>query len=425
MANIPTPDVAKGTAAGAKQDKKSTDFHDGPFINVADHGAALDGRTDDSGAIKSALQEAASTGGAAYIPDNAVAGVRGFQGLEINSSENGAALIGEGANSVIKCLGGQSSKYHGIRIHGRNAGVQNIYIANIRVNANRGHNSQDSNAIGLFDHGNSDGPIMLENVWAHSATNTGIKVEMENTTLRNCSAWDISRWHGTSCYNTNITVENYLAWNTGQYGIDLSSGSGVNLNRFICTDCGHNLDRPGGMKYVNNKWANIRNGVLINNRGQGIKSTGGNGKIEIDNVLTRDNDDMGMQLGHGDVTVGKMWAVNNTGTNLNLYNDVSFDATDVEAGRSDNHGLDVVHDTVSGSIQTLVASDNAGKNVISKNVSIGVHDTSACNAPSVEEIVGEAGRGETIRYYDGSAWKDAVVKYHNGNQFNEVSVTVL
>lgn len=433
MANIPTPDVAKGTAVGAKEGLSASEFHSGPFHDIRDFGAAMDGSTDDSAAIMDALRKSASDGGAAYIPKG-TSYVQGYGAVKMSSKMDGATLVGDGADSVLtgnKTMIGFFDSSH-----------NDVTLANFRIDVTNGdwgiRTPNEGNNPGTFTN------ITFDNLWVHGAGNNNVKFEPLGTgdnviaEMRNLSVWNSTKFHGMGIGNHEgtIHISNLLAWNNGNregegYGIDVG-GEGVVLDGFILV---------GNMRGTKTTYDNVRteyrNGAILNNRINGYNTApDATGEVVFDNVLSRANGGEGFSLGYSSVTVPtKIWAVDNAKNptashhegGVEYHHGVEIDANQMQVYGTEN-GSGVVQrgsDSATGTVTELVAAENSDGTFGNRaNVSYDTVKNESATVPPVEEIVGKStdSAGPSVQYHDGNGWRDATMQYYDGDQFTDVSI---
>lgn len=422
MANIPTPDVAKGTAAGAKQGRSAQEFHDGPLHDIRDYGAAVDGSTDDASAIRSAISDAKANGGAVYFPT----GTTASSALRLGRNANGVTLVGDGADSEFKALGS-----YGIAFRDSGGPIQNVKIANLRINGNG-----KKYALTSSHNGHDDGPITVENAWIHGAYDANCRAQLKGMTFQNCSSWDTTRFHGFTMGNDaqgTQYLKRCVAWDCGDSSNDRGgigfdcSGSRVVVNRCI------SVNNKRGMKTTGRTVeTEIRNTALLNNTYMGFYSSGRNDSADVvlDRVLAKGNGGEGFSFRASNYTTPScIWSIDNCATGAGTTHagveyayGATMDVSEMQVCGTQN-GYPGVQDTTmdcSGTVSTLIASDNDGTNVKDCDVTVETIENTACQVPYVEDLVGVP--SPSVRHYDGSEWQDAALKYHDGEQFTDASI---
>lgn len=425
MANIPTPAVAKGTAAGAQDGRSPDEFHDGSLYDIRDYGASVDGSSDDSSAITSAISDASADGGAVYFP----AGTTASSEIKLGQSANGVTLVGEGADSEFKALGS-----YGIAFRDSGGPVRNVTVANLRVNAN-------GKKYGLTSshNGHDDGPITVENVWIHSAQDANVRAQLKGMTFRNCSSWNTTRFHGFTMGNDGQGSQHLtqcVAWdcgsssnNRGGIGFDCS-GSRVVVDRCISVNNKRGMKTTG--QTVNTE---IRNTALLNSTFMGFYSSGRNDSADVvlDRVLAKGNGGEGFSFRASNYTSPScIWSIDNCATGAGQTHagveyayGATMDVSEMQVCGTQN-GYPGIQDTTSdssGTISTLIATDNDGANVKDSGVQVETIENTQCEVPYVKDLVGSP--SPSVRHYDGESWQDASIKYHDGQQFTDASISQL
>jgi hypothetical protein len=437
MANIPTPEVAKGTPVGAKQGRSADEFHPGPYHDIRDFGASTS-LSDNSNAIEKALLESATTGGAALIPEGRFK-VEGWRCVDVTSAMDGATLVGDaGADSVIVTTGSSD-----VGIAFFDDAHRDVTLANFRIDASTGRRGISSPAD---KQGKNFGEnLRFENLWIHGAWQNQLSISLMDgdpiCETYNLSVWGTTEFHGAVFNNMGGPVRMYdtLAWDNGieqttegGNAVD-TSGSHALLDGFLFVN-----NSRGTKVTAENVHTEYRNGVILDNLHTGFHASGGQGKVVFDNVLVRGCGDEGFSLRDTDYEVPTtIWAIDNaqnthdhTNAGIEYAYGATIDANEIQVGGTQN-GYPGVTDTTNdanGNVEKLIAADNTGGTFGNKgNVSYGSNLNQACDVPSIEDILGKTSDSSSakIQYHDGTNWQDATMRYFDGEQFTDVTMTQL
>jgi hypothetical protein len=306
-------------------------------LDIRDFGAEVDGRTDDTDAVRDAL-DAASSGDTVFFPAGTTRVAAGSKyGMRLNDSHSGVTLRGEGRDSIIKQAGGHSGSNRVIYIDA-DTNPEDITIRDLRIDGNRANNAYRT-TIGILAWPSSRTKnILVENVWVENCSETGITLATGDITVRRCTAAHNGR-HGinpdTANPDSTIRVENVLSHHNDVYGIDDSCGDTV-IDGFVIHDCTY------GMKHT----ADTERSVVKNGR---IRDCGTNGyatvipnsgwpsprpNITIDNVLSEGNERWGFRFDeNADYDVGTIEARENNSdgraAQIGVFNDCAITADEV------------------------------------------------------------------------------------------------
>jgi hypothetical protein len=207
--------------------------------NVLDYGADPTDGSSDTPAIQAAL-DAASSGDTVYVPavpdpdtdHYRITMEGGGAGINMDEDHNGITLEGDGFDSVLKMEGGISGNYRMIVLDEDNGSrLRDITIRGLNLDGNRSRQSSTNGsgiAIYLDDDSNDDENLLVEWIWAHDFTNTGIAVS-RGALCRYCTSYDNDK-HGFAPKGGGpghrTVVEHCLAYGNYYYGGD-QHGYGV------------------------------------------------------------------------------------------------------------------------------------------------------------------------------------------------------
>ena len=423
MASIPTPTVAYETTVGATDGLPPRVFHAGPYHDITDHGAAMDGTTDDSAALVSALEKSASDGGAAYIPKGTTF-VSGWRAVDMTSVMNGATLVGHGADSVVT---GDDLPFGFFE-----QGFSDITFANFRIDA--GANSASRCIYTPDDHSTTMQDCVFENLWMHDAALTNCRFSTDGTgthaVINSCSVWGAVDYNGIRLSNINGVIECYdiLAWDNGLTTPE-NAGCGIQPSgEYAIVDGFMLVNNMFGLQTTDsNIDCTIKNGYILNSHKTGFGAVGdiGSGTTTVDNVVSSGSGGHGFVFSANDYDIGTVWAYNSC-------TDAAIDASYREAGIEYRHGANInatelrvcatkngapgITQTgtplADGSVETLIASSNAGGTFgTASDVTYGETLSQTCNTPNAVDTVEST--VNPYHHYDGSDWERAALFYYD------------
>lgn len=300
-------------------------------IDVRDHGAQLDGNHDDRDAIQSALNEAAGSDDSdtVYIPEGTVLLE---DELVLRARHSGTTLRGAGRDTELRLSKDFEDPYRALRVDGRRTGeaVTDVTVSDLRINGQKDEQSDWGFGIVTFEADGETEGILFSNLWVHDFLGSNIHINTVGTTLRNVSTWGAERWHGigVSCdvddASRPIVVEESYSAQNELHGIDCSGGHTV-VRRTL-------LERNGwgGKNTGDTQSATWQNVVFRNNEELGYMTTGDHeSRITFENVVAEGNGRKGFILTHaGEYHLDTLIlrANNSTGeSNSNIY--ITSDAT--------------------------------------------------------------------------------------------------
>ena len=240
--------------------------------NVLRYGAVGDGVTDDSTAIQAALDSGVNK---VYIPSGTY--ILGSEPT-LTSSHNGITVIGDGYTSELKLIGSSATNLRAILIQDAGTIVQDITIANLRLNGNQS-NRTSTGSRGIWTNGSAgtfSENITIKNIWAHDFDLEGISLNGTNAIVSQCYLYD-NQGHGiaVSATSTSAVVGDYTSisdiWCSGNggYGLNISASPAsanttTNLNNFYLGE-----NTQGGFKLAGRGTINMSNGYVYNNTAKG------------------------------------------------------------------------------------------------------------------------------------------------------------
>jgi hypothetical protein len=197
-------------------------------FNVKDYGAVGDGVTDDGGAIQSAIDAAAVSGGRVLVPEGIFLVNPSAGGLQIAS---GICFEGMGFKSVLKVPDGSNSTNNLLKLESKS----NVYIAGLRLDGNKAGQASGTN-YGLYIAGSTN--CVVESIWSDNFTGVGIHIyDCDAVMLSNCFASG-NTYHGFEFEQARYcSLSDSRGYNNALHGILVSpgeiGGSGAKGNRFV------------------------------------------------------------------------------------------------------------------------------------------------------------------------------------------------
>lgn len=205
------------------------------YVDVRDHGARLDGSHDDSGAIQTALDEAAKSGtpDLVYLPEGTA---HIAQTITLSSEHSGVTLKGAGSGSHLRLAGGFTRNHQLLKVDARrdSAPVTDVTFRDFRIDG-QGDTQSDKQGWGIlvWDSGNGDDNLLIENLWTHEFSGSNLQLMAPGTTVRFVSSWGARHYHGigiecsvddSSC---PVVVEYAHCRDNQIHGVDCSHGHTV------------------------------------------------------------------------------------------------------------------------------------------------------------------------------------------------------
>ena len=405
------PDTVTNAGIGADQDFV---LHpNGPppgAIDVRDHGAAMDGTTDDSGALQSAI-DAAGAGDIVYIP---AGDMRINSRVTADAAANGISIMGSGKSTRLVCTTGTTSNRNFplyLRAASTSSPLENITLRDFWMDGvkSRTYNGTDWDVeqiglmVGYDSDDNNNSNLLVENVWLSNFSHQNNRFASVDLTVRYCSSWGAGVYHGFVTDNVGtppVTCEYCYARDNGTHGFD---AHGHTVVRHLLSES-NGWGGKDTLNTLSTVWEDV---VFRNNENIGwMMPTNVSQNITMKEVMAIDNHTHGFYIaGEGDLTVpagSSMYAFNNaTGTNAgNIWFTGSW-AVDIDeivtGGANNGPGVDFDSGN-SGTVGTVRHYNNAGGGVVNdSSVSIGTISSDSSIAPMAipQNDDGSAGSGST------------------------------
>lgn len=349
--DTPAPDGTDHPTVSSNVD--SEHLHD-----IRDFGAAVDGQTDDTAAVRAAIEKArpgetvrfpsgTTLVSSANREDTAAIRLRG------DDLPDDLTLRGTGKDAVIRMAGGHSVNHQAFFIEVM-GGLKGLEIRDLRLDGNRNAQPADPGSGGhaIISDGadNASVPVsvLIENLWVERWNQSGITPHHGGFVVANCTVSDCTKhgispdsWYDVHKYDPPIEVRNCYCYRNGTstpaptYGIDVSGG------KVVVEDCVCEGNAQGTKTTPDVIKATYRRVRLKDNEINGYLRPGSVGNtdqrsvVRFEDVVSEGNGSRGFRLGaYTDYIVPEgrsIVARNNatTGDNILVAQDASFDAATV------------------------------------------------------------------------------------------------
>jgi outer membrane murein-binding lipoprotein Lpp len=371
----------------------STPSGDGATLDIRDFGAAVDGQTDDTEAVRSAL-DAADPGDTVFFPEGTTRVGDGYKrSIWMDDTHSGITLQGTGEDTVIKQAGGHSENNQVLYIEG-DTNPRDITIRNLRVDGNRSNNAERTTTGFLaWPSGNTEN-ILVENVWIENCSLNAFQMSTGGVTVKNCTARH-NTVHGFAPSSPDpsiIVVRDVLSYDN-RMGIDDSSGNTF-IDGFVIRDC------LFGMKNTRHTQRTIiKNGVIKNCDSVGYRMNIPDsswpdtpGDVTIDNVVSEGHGDWAFRFDeNANFTIGTILA-RNSNTNgsepgqIGVLNQSTVTAEDIHSYDAANGAGLHYSSTESSRVSRYTHAGNPGGPINGPTTSLlDIHNELASDVgPSIE-----------------------------------------
>lgn len=283
----PEPELPEETPTPTPEDGDDTPDDEtagtDSIVDIRDHGAAIDGVTDDTEAIQRALQSADDGDTLYFPPGRTLVSMEGDQwnaAIALSSHEipDNLTLRGAGTDSVIQLADDQHEIHSVIRLVG-NESFDDLTIANLHIDGNRSaQTGRGGHGVLLYNEGGAVTPadVTLTNLWVAGSSQSGITVYRGGVLVNNCTV--------RHCNTHGINIGNGAGWDEG-------------LPRVVISNCfcaQNGKSGPAATYGVNCSGGNVlvEDSVMANN-GQGTKTTEDCINVTYRRVRLRNNDHYG------------------------------------------------------------------------------------------------------------------------------------
>ncbi|WP_128905845.1 glycosyl hydrolase family 28-related protein [Halorubrum amylolyticum] len=336
----------------------ASDTPDDGLLNIRDFGAAVDGTTDDTQAVRDAIG-AVGEGGTVYFPAGTTLvsaddkSEEGAKAIEVRGDDfpDGVTFRGDGEESVVRLAGGHEDN-HGVFSWKPEGGISGHVVRDLTVDGNRHEQPADpenaDNGLNLgvseADSDDSTVDIAFRDVWSVDANTECFTFLQGGCVADRCTASGAGK-HGFGIDTQNkvgpdlppVVVRNSHAYGCDIYGIDCSGGTA------LVEDCV--LEENGwGTKTTGQVFeATFRRVRLANNDHLGYQrndtptETGEAARVQLDHVVAQSNGDQGFRLGRDtEYAIGTVTALgNNSGAdgsgNIAIMDNATVTADEVRS----------------------------------------------------------------------------------------------
>ncbi len=310
-----------------------SDPSDDAVQDIRDFGAALDGTTDDTQAVRDAI-DAVETGGTVYFPTGTALVSAddktevGGKAIEVRGDDlpDDVTFRGDGEESVIRLAGGHENN-HGLFSWKPEGGIVGHVIRDLTVDGNRHEQPADPDNhdnglnLGVSESGTDESTvdIRFEHVRSIDANTECFTFLQGGCVADRCTASGSGK-HGFGIDTQNkvgpvlppVTVRNSHAYDCDLYGIDCSGGTSLVENCVL--ENNHLGTKTTGQVFD----ATYRRVRIANNESIGYQrndtptETGDTARVHFDNVVAQSNGRQGFRFGRDtEYTIKSITAIGN------------------------------------------------------------------------------------------------------------------
>lgn len=328
-------------------------------LDIRDFGAAVDGITDDTLAVRDAIA-AAKEGDTVVFPEGttlvSTEPTDGPESITLDGDKLPAnlTLTGTGYDSVIK-LNGQEVVNHkliALRIH---SGVQGLTIRNLRFDGQKDiQSSFGGHAIRAANADSAGVPcgVRLEDLWVEDCHQTGIALRHSGIVINRCTVSGC-RKHGISVSHNGrqtpdlppFVVRDTYCTQNGKEGAGLGYGLNTSYGNFLIENCVFANNAQGTKTTAGGIEVRYRRVRIHNNDINGYIRAGTDNPdrttVIFDDVVSSDNGNNGFRLAQDtDYYVPtEIVASNNGDDGLRITDNARIEAGTVWANRAAEYGI--------------------------------------------------------------------------------------
>lgn len=323
----------------------------GTVRDVREFGAAVDGSTDDTGAVRAAF-DAAEDGDTILFPEGTtlVSATPKNRAGEAAITIDGAScpddltVRGEGRESVVKLAGGHEADHIVFEIL-VGPGIDGLLFERLTVDGNKTGQIQEAGKGGFnfatkaADDATVEPDVTWRDVWSVNSNQNGFLVAHGGCTLDRCTAtgcnlhgFALDSWGKTNNSEALITVRNSYASGNGLYGVDCSGGR-ILVEDFVGADNEQGTKTtPEVIETTYRRCRFTDNTTLGYNRPTSATETGERARVTFTNVISEGNGSTGFRFGiDTDYTVDTILARRNNTTKAESANVLIRDDAVVDA----------------------------------------------------------------------------------------------
>lgn len=378
------------------------------ILDVRAFGAAVDGETDDTQAVRDAVSAAGKNDVVFFPPgETLVSGMGRYHdaAIRLNGDDipEGLTIAGAGHESVVRMADAQPRYYETFFLEVR-GGYEALTIRDLRLDGNKdgqefsrgagGHGIKSDNA----DSATVPVNVRIENLWVEDYNMSGIKIRhggvvIDGCTVRGCvkhglapdSSQDVGKVDPPIVIRNCHCVENGLEGTPETYGIDCSGGN-ILVEDTVCE-----RNAQGIKTTADGIDITFRRLRLVDNLLRGYLHTGvkprGRVKVTFDDVVAAGNGSLGFRFGNtSDYHIPtQIVATGNGQTNVLITDDAKVNANRLWANHS-KEGFGLYCDSErQGRIDEYYATENfRGSKRLRNDLDIGEEFRE--NKPDIEGV---------------------------------------
>lgn len=403
VSNESTP--PPGDDPPADDEETDIDPSDEDYLDIRDYGAVVDGRTDDTSAIRATIQSA-SQGDTILLPAGTTVvsteAVDERSAIHLNADEipSDLTIRGRGKQSTIKFADNQERSSKVFRFSGNDT-FGGLSLTQFRIDGNKANQSERGGHGIRVDGGTSattPADIRFQHLWIDSCNQTGLSlwrggIVVSQTTIRRCAK------HGISIGETGmegdtvpvVMITRSLLERNGKDGPGVTYGINCSGGNVLVSYCVAQ-NNAQGTKTTDNSIETIYYRVrLEHNDHHGYiragEETSTRSRVTFDDVVSRSNGEPGFRLSRDTdyVIPTQILSRANQGDNIAITNDASLDAETVWSNNAnDSYGL-VSDSVIGGEIRNYHPYDN-GTGPVDKNDRLSIVDMERRDKRDIETV---------------------------------------
>lgn len=360
--STPTPSPDDGTDGDERGDvdgEGSSEDDRFDMLDIRDFGAAVDGETDDTDAVRAAI-ESASAGDTVFFPAGETLvssdGVDDVAPIALLSGEipDNLTLAGEGRESQIR-LDERQQKYHKVIRVEVGSGVEGLRIRDLLIDGNKKKQSiRGGHGVRIADAKDEMVPasVSLRNLWIRNCNRSGIATRhyglvVDRCTIENCAKHGISLGPngGATDRREPIVVRNTLCRLNGKDGPAATYGINCSYGRLVVDNCVLENNAQGTKTTSRGVEIVYRRVRLDDNDENGYtragETTSERTRVVFDDVVSSNNGNTGFRLARDtDYFVPtEVLATQNDDDNVRITENAALEAETVWANRSQTYGI--------------------------------------------------------------------------------------
>lgn len=407
----PPEDAAEPTTAPPPPTATSTPEPD-PDVRIEDHGGAVDGETDDTDALRAALDAAAPDGTVRLPPGEILIGSGRADAVLLVHRHRGVTIAGAGPGRTrLKMAPGHNSVHRGIVIApSRKDDLTEVTIRDLTLDGQGlDQNYNIANGIEVQSAGGDGYPLVIRNCVIRDWATNGLQIREPGTRIYDSSlvangrkqeevtgrdGHGVAAFIGSNPYGRTLIQGCLLQGNTGA-GAD-NKGGNMTIRDCVIDDCGYGVkqnDTTNLQIIENTRISNLRTEPGVYN----IPQDRSGGDLILNDVCIENATDPAILFPAGGTISGDRIHVRNTNTDA----DQPAAVVVTDEGREFDVGTLAVSGTgtgaalhlenCTGSIDRLVHDDNAGGVGRLGSVRVGVTEergarAGAVDVPTVEDV---------------------------------------